>query len=151
MKFAFPKVYLAASYNRKKEIAGYRDTLQALGITVTGTWMDEPHSPTTLATEVKETLLISYAQRDLDEIDAADAVISFTEPPADKTWDGMFASETNPRGGRHVEFGYALAKGKELWVVGYTENIFHYLPQVKYFASWKEIMAEAERRIMYAV
>lgn len=52
------------------------------------------------------------AQADLDDIRAADCLCLFTET-------GSF-----PRGGRMVEFGYAMALGKRLVVVGPDENIF---------------------------
>ena len=31
------------------------------------------------------------------------------------------------RGGRHVEFGFAMAGNKPIFVIGPKENIFHYL------------------------
>jgi nucleoside 2-deoxyribosyltransferase len=131
----FPKVYLAAPFAKQDEIATYAEELRALGIVVTSRWLDEPESSS--ETDVQQ------AQRDLADIDNADVLISFTEPPAFKDYPGIFISYTNPRGGRHVEFGYALAQGKEVWVVGYRENIFHHLPQVKFFPSWSAVMAEA--------
>jgi hypothetical protein len=58
----------------------------------------------------------------------------------------LFAVPANvppiPRAGRHVEFGYALAREKRMIVVGdVKENIFHYLPQVKHFATFEEALA----------
>lgn len=52
------------------------------------------------------------ASGDLDDIRAADCLCLFTEK-------GSF-----PRGGRMVEFGYALALGKRMIVIGPDENIF---------------------------
>lgn len=71
---------------------------------------------------LEETMsLPEAAQMDLDDIDRADVVISCTLPKGT-----VFSS-----GGRHVEFGYALAKDKLIINVGPNEeNIFHHLPQV---------------------
>ena len=60
---------------------------------------------------------------DLEDVDRADSLLFFAEDPLIGT----------PRGGRHVEFGYALAKGKRCIVIGGEENIFHYLPNVMHF------------------
>lgn len=65
--------------------------------------------------------LANAAQMDLDDVDAADVVISYVLPKG-----SMFSS-----GGRHVEFGYAVAKRKILINVGpEAENLFHNLPTV---------------------
>ena len=45
------------------------------------------------------------------------------------------------RGGRHVEFGLALAWGKGVVVVGPRENVFHTLPQVEHFWRWPEALS----------
>src|SRR5260221_13260147 len=63
-------------------------------------------------------LLARYAAEDLADIDQADAVVLFTQAGR------HFA------GGRHVEAGYALGKGKRLVVVGPRENVFYHLPEV---------------------
>ena len=44
------------------------------------------------------------------------------------------------RGGRHVEFGLALAAGKRLCIVGPRENIFHFLPRVEVFRSTDDLV-----------
>ena len=51
------------------------------------------------------------------------------------------------RGGRHVEFGMALALGKPIFVYGHKENIFHYLPQVEHTENVVESLREyADKR-----
>lgn len=45
------------------------------------------------------------------------------------------------RGGRHVEFGMALAMDKRLVVVGPRENVFHLLPAVEQFDTWPLALA----------
>jgi len=72
-------------------------------------------------------LRLNFAIEDVRDVQAAEIVISFTEPPR----------STASRGGRHVEFGYALAAGKRVWVVGYRENVFHWLANVEFFECWE--------------
>ena len=123
-------LYLAARYSRKAEILKHAEEFVAAGHTVSATWFDEPHDGQTQLNEVSEDLLKVYAQRDLDEIRQADALVFYSE--SDQTM--------NRRGGRHVEFGYALALGKMIFVVGPHENIFHYLPNVKHFDTTKSVL-----------
>jgi nucleoside 2-deoxyribosyltransferase len=71
-----------------------------------------------------------YAIQDLDDIDQAEILVLFA-----------VTGTPIPRAGRHVEFGYALAKNKKLVVVGdVKENIFHYLPGITPFATWEETL-----------
>ena len=44
------------------------------------------------------------------------------------------------RGGRHVEFGLAIAWGKPVYLVGERENVFHWLPQVRVFPALDEVV-----------
>ncbi len=96
-------IYLAASYNRKDEMCAIAEKLQLLGHTITSRWIVQ-HG------EDQET----GAREDLEDIDNSAWVISFTG-----------AGTTS--GGRHVEFGYALAKGKAMVLIGEPENVFHKL------------------------
>jgi nucleoside 2-deoxyribosyltransferase len=76
----------------------------------------------------------AFAMDDIEDIQAADALIAFTERPfSDKG-----------RGGRHVEFGYALALKKTIYMIGPRENVFHCLPEVTRFRTWPEFIAYLE-------
>lgn len=123
-------VYLAARYSRNAEMRDYRDDLLALGIKVTSRWID-CHTDVVgdfTASFTQEFLNANpekcapLGQHDLDDLDEADCVISFTG-------SGL-------KGGRHVELGYALARGKRLFVIGPRENVFHTLPIVEHFDDW---------------
>lgn len=57
-------------------------------------------------------------------------MISFTEPPRSGA----------SRGGRHVEYGIALARGVRVIVVGFRENIFHWLPQVEFHQDFSTVI-----------
>lgn len=117
------RLYIAARYSRKQEMEQVRDRLERNSIEVTSGWLDEPHAPDTPLDGISSDQSREYAQKDLDDIDRSDTFLFFSE------------DVLTPRGGRHVEFGYALAKGKDIYVIGDEENIFHFLPQVKLFPS----------------
>lgn len=130
------KIYLAARYSRNAEMRGVRDVLSTLGFEVTSRWIDlhpdvvGDFSSSFGAAPLNEdpTRCAPLGQHDLDDIDRADWVVSFT-------------CGTGGKGGRHAEFGYALAKGKRLFVVGPREHVFHTLPQVEVFATWHHFAA----------
>ena len=134
-------VYLAARYSRNAEMRGVRDVLEALpagkgyGYKVTSRWIDlhsdvvgdfsSSFTADTLNTTPE--LCAPLGQHDLDDIDRADWVINFT-------------CGSGGKGGRHVEFGYAHAKGKRLIVVGPRENVFHSLGSVEWHSTWSHFV-----------
>ena len=126
------KVYLAARYSRNDEMRGVRDVLEALGHEVTSRWIDQ-HGGNLLESFVAEKLnddpghCARYAQADVDDLAAADVVISFT------------AAGGGGKGGRHVEYGLALGLGKRLVIVGPREHVFHTLPQVEHYPNWSRL------------
>ena len=133
-----PKVYLAARYSRHPEMRDVRADLEKHGWSVTSRWINGGHELTKEgSTEAHAAERVRYAQEDTADLLAADIVISFTEEPR----------KTTTRGGRHVEFGMALALGKAVYVVGHRENVFHTLPQVRFFPAWSLCFAQmrAER------
>lgn len=140
------KVYLAARYSRHPEMQGYAQGLREMGYEVTSRWIygshqvmldGEPLGPDRerLFEEGHPSMLAQrqeFAQHDWDDLLAADIVISFTERPR---------NPSTSRGGRHVEFGAALALGKVCLVVGWRENVFHCLPGVQFYPTWAEVLA----------
>jgi len=112
------RVYIAARYSRKYDMKLVRLELERNGLLCTSSWLNEPHAPDTEMQSLTEEMNREYATTDLHDIDRADHVLFFSE------------SVLTPRGGRHVEFGYALGVGKIIHVIGPRENIFHYLEHV---------------------
>ena len=106
------KLYLAARYDRLAEMAALAEAIEDLGHEVTSRWIEGHGQPDG-----------DSALYDLTDVVVADALVLFTEEP---TAHVPFAA----RGGRHVEFGYALRAGKRMFIVGPRENIFHELPEV---------------------
>ncbi|MCE5322120.1 hypothetical protein LLG46_02265 [bacterium] len=119
-------IYLTARYDRREELEVYAADLVRHGHIVTSRWIHGSHGEAF----VDSLTIARYALEDCEDLMAADIVVSFTELS-----DSGFS-----RGGRHVEFGLAVAFGKKLCVVGYRENIFHYLPDVVFFQNWSECL-----------
>ncbi len=126
------KIYLASRYSRRTELCGYRKQLEDAGYRVTARWLDGNHQidDQGLSAEAKAEERTRFACEDWADLLTADICISFTETPRG----------TNSRGGRHVEFGAALAHGIRSIVVGYRENVFYCLPLVEFYPTWEECL-----------
>lgn len=133
------KVYLAARFSRLPELLGYKAELEDAGVTVTSRWLLGGHEWVgTPDDEIPVDELARFATDDLEDLTAADLVICFTESP-----------RSGPaRGGRHVEFGYALARGIPVLTVGYRENVFYCLPTVMYAVDWEAARWAIERFVV---
>jgi hypothetical protein len=111
------KVYIAAAYSNKDQACRVRAIIGAIGYACTSTWLDSIHGDAvSLLNSGKATLeqVQAWARQDLADIDAADILLLLTQDP------------TTPmvRGGRMTELGYAMGKGKTIWIIGPRENIF---------------------------
>lgn len=148
------RIYLASRYSRRVELCEYRAQLVALGFDVQARWLNGEHQLSNEGIPIGENgeslvedggdgtggsgmkdlksaqLRAHFANEDWEDVTQADCVISWTEPPR---------SSAN-RGGRHVELGIALALQKRCIVIGYRENIFHWLPQVEFFETWRDAL-----------
>lgn len=124
------KIYLASRYSRRDQMREVAKRMEGAGHEVTSRWLqtewvNRPNSSSASPPEYRG----QYASIDMEDVRAADCVVNFTEAPGDGS-----------RGGRHVEFGLALAWGKRLIVLGYRENLFHNHPSVEFVASVGELM-----------
>lgn len=128
--------YLAARYGRRDELRTYAALLMVAGIHCSSSWLNETSALTVRMRDVKEDELREIALTDIKDIELADALVFFAEDQ----------EKQPPRGGRHVEFGYALARGKEIHVIGARENIFHHLPHVTIHASFDEFLKAVDTR-----
>jgi nucleoside 2-deoxyribosyltransferase len=135
------KVYLAARYSRKSELLAHRDELDRMGVTVTSRWLDGdyPTGGDGRSLVAPDEVRAKVASEDMADVLAADTFVAFTEP-----------ARSGGRGGRHVEFGIALAAGKHCIVIGEAENVFYMLPGVRRFADWGAfldwLLGEGRRR-----
>lgn len=122
------KIYLASRYSRREELCGYREQLEAKGHIVTSRWLNGNHQldkhgipigehgeklvegDTPESSDAANLLRAHFVSEDTADVVDSELVISFTEPPR---------SALGNRGGRHVEFGMAVALKKRLFVVGH--------------------------------
>lgn len=125
-------IYLASRYSRKDEMRNRAEYLAGFGFTVTSTWLEEKYDPNIKITDIADDTNRELAAIDLYDIDRSDTLIFFAEDQNNQP----------PRGGRHVEFGYALARGLDIVVIGVKENIFHYLKPIKVYPDWQTFLRE---------
>jgi hypothetical protein len=131
-------VYLCSRYSRFPEMQKYADQLRGIGFKVSSRWIEGNHQlQDGVSTQAADEEGKRFALEDWDDLKRAGIVIAFTEPPRGN----------NSRGGRHVEYGAALAMGKRCIVIGTRENVFHLLPQVERFDAFEDAaaMLEAQR------
>ena len=116
------RVYLASRYSTRRQMRKYAKELRKLGIRVSSTWHEAGVAYTVGIKQASNWQL--QAARDYNDLDCADTLVMFVKP----------ISKT---GGRHVEFGYAVATGKRILLVGKrVENVFQDgLERVK---NWKQ-------------
>ena len=117
------QIYLMARYSRYQEMQHVARHIEARGHVVVSRWIRGEHeaSDEAIATGTLGLLERQFALEDLQDLASATCCVSFSE-----------RSRTPSRGGRHVEFGLALAMGKRLIAVGGSEHVFHALPQVEH-------------------
>lgn len=124
------RVYLASRYSRREEMKEHAIELEENGFVVSSSWLKETFDPNMTLSALEEADHQEIAEHDLDDVIGSDIMIFFAEDQNNQP----------PRGGRHVEFGFALALGVEIYVIGEKENIFHYLPNIKVFPSFEDLM-----------
>lgn len=119
------RAYLAAPYAAREQVRGYALDLVNVGVDVTASWLDETGEinagTTGSAPGLDPAEVARHAATDLDDIERCDVLVLFTAASL-----GMTPADA-ASGGRHVETGYALAKGIPVIVVGEPENVFHQL------------------------
>ena len=123
------KIYLAARYQRKDEMAAWGNVLKRFGHEVTSTWIYGGEEGLTRP---------QIARLDLNDVARAEAVMSFTET----------AGAAVSRGGRHVEFGYGLALGLKMIIIGEKENVFHELDGIEICPTLDDWIAQQEDAIV---
>ena len=116
------RIYIAARFSRRHECNALAQFLKSLGHTITSRWVlpDTDHVvPVGMSEQAADAERQRFAMEDFEDVKAADWCISLTEVP-----------RNNSRGGRHVEFGMAIALGQVLTIIGPRETVFHHLPDV---------------------
>jgi len=131
------KFYFAGSFNRKQELQKYMYKMHEQGHDVTSRWLKTDHEvdiseKEELSPDGQATI---FAREDIEDLCEADGVVFFSS--ADHVAKG--------RGGRHTEFGYALAIHRPIFLIGRRENAFHALiPERNVFKDFIAFMANIE-------
>jgi len=125
------RMYLGADYSRKPEISGYAATLRSNGCDITSTWHDVDNDNVAgfgiggAVLNVGDAGLA--ASRDITDLVKCDMFVLFT------------TGEVS-RGGRHTEYGIALALNKKIVTVGPREHAFHCLLHVDNYKNWDQFL-----------
>jgi nucleoside 2-deoxyribosyltransferase len=131
------KIYLAARYSKRPTLQRWAEKLQELGHEIVSRWAlrNSDHKLVDgLSPKAATDERIRFAEEDIEDLIQCDMVVSLMEEPRGKG-----------RGGRHVEFGYALALHKDMVIIGPKETVFHELPQIDHFTSFEEFFANLSR------
>jgi nucleoside 2-deoxyribosyltransferase len=128
------RAYLAAPYAARAQVRQYAEELEAIGYTVTSTWLTEDHdiNPGTVgaATALADEDVDRHASTDFADIRRSDVLVLITESVAE------LVGGTATTGGRHIETGFAIALDKHVVVVGTPENVFHRSRYVDVAPDW---------------
>ena len=116
-----PTLYLAAPFTAKAEARAARHYLNSHGFLVRARWMDS-HNAEFPACGAK--VAAEEAWADLCDIDVCDGFVMLN------LYIGV---------GKSIEMGFALAKGKRIWVVGEANHIFYFLPGVQVVRDVSEV------------
>jgi nucleoside 2-deoxyribosyltransferase len=122
------RVYLAAPYAARDHLRPLAEELRSLGFATTSSWIGEQQdiNAGTVGAAVAQTQaeVEAHVVQDFSDLNRTDVVVAFTAVTCARLCCGDWLPSFNT-GGRHVETGFALAKGKRVIVVGEPENVFH--------------------------
>lgn len=119
------KIYLAARFSRRHECHSLGKELEKTGHQIVSRWTlpDSDHVvPTGMSRQAADSERERFAREDIEDILKCDWCISLMDEP-----------RNNGRGGKHIEFGYALALSKRMIIIGQKETVFHHLPEVEHY------------------
>lgn len=118
------RVYVAARWDDRGDACIAKAILEEHGVVCTSTWLTPHDNQSMDALKAKGSVVQECrekAVKDFEDIDGSDCVLLLSAKK----------SHRNGTGGKHVETGYAMARGKPVFVMGERENIFHYHPMVR--------------------
>jgi len=130
-------IYLAARFSKRSTLEQWAHKLQGLGHVMVSRWAlrDSDHKLVDgLSPQAATSERIRFAREDIEDIHRCDMVLSLMEEP-----------RSNGRGGRHVEFGYAMALTKKMVIIGPKETVFHEIPEVDHFETFDEFYVHISR------
>ena len=128
------RIALIARLGRRPEMREIAKRLEKLGHKACSSWVwnDSEDDGLTIAEK------LGVAITNADNLESAGVVIAFTERPP--------MPPGSERGGRHADFGYALAVCKRAIVCGPRENIAYWHPKVEQVGSVAELLTLLRER-----
>lgn len=123
---ALRNLYIASRFENQARCRSLAQKIGQQGYGITSHWLYKKPSGAGVYTGSPAT----WQEQDLADVDRADALVHVTA----RREDGYTS------GGNHVEFGYALAKGKPVLVLGPRESVFHHNVGVQQFASEADLL-----------
>jgi hypothetical protein len=118
------RIVLIARLGRRPEMRKIAKRLEKLGHVMCSSWVQDDD----LTSREKQHAVIGNAL----DLESAGTAIAFTERAP--------MSPGSERGGRHADFGYALAVCKRVIVVGPRENIAYWHPKVEQVDTVAELL-----------
>lgn len=132
------KFYLAGNYSRRAELTEVAEILHRHGHYVTSRWLLGDHEASYEHVERGGATVAQFADEDFEDVLSSDVLVHFSKA---KDHGGR------DRGGRHVEFGVAIATPYIQPVhVGPVENVFHSLHIVRRFESTEAFIDSVVRK-----
>lgn len=131
------RVYIAARFSRRQEANWLANQLKVAGCEIASRWVlpDCDHILATgLSAQAEDSERRRFAIEDIQDLKRANWLVSLQEEP-----------RSNGRGGRHVEFGYAVAAGIPITVTGPRETVFHHLPGLEHYETKEQFLADLWR------
>jgi hypothetical protein len=109
--------YIAGAYGRKAEFKNYATHLRMNGIAVTASWLEQEAAVDVFDEETlaPEGVGAYHALQDISDIRNAEGFLFFSSADHD----------VKGRGGRHTEFGIAWDSGRQVFLIGRPEHVFH--------------------------
>lgn len=120
------RVYLAGRFSAQQALREWREELEKRGHRVVSRWLDAGQRPPAGRRRIR--FMAEWAEKDLIDLESADAIILRT------------SGGTGRQGGLYVEFGYAIATDKMLFMVGPRTNAFTYLRSVWQYQDFSELL-----------
>lgn len=148
--------YVAGRFERRDELHAVIRRLGAINIRCTSRWITEEPDIAHSHPQQVEAFKCEWSIKDYNDVKESDTLIAFSEDLTDAMIPGnedlitfgmdnhIYVPALWARGGRHVEFGLAIAWEKRIVVIGPRENIFHWLPMVEHYPNFDTFIEHAK-------
>lgn len=112
------KIFLASVFAERGAMRVWRELIENQGHKVTSHWIDSPFKSDDDATPIE---LSIAAEQNVHDIEDCDYFVLDSR---------LFVQNIYGHGGRHIDFGIALALKKKICLIGTPESPYHLLPPI---------------------